>query len=378
GKVVVITGGSSGLGLESSKRLAAAGATVVLTSRTAAGCAEAADRVRDYLSNKGVDASDVYGLQLDLDDLSNVKEFAAKYEALGLGDVAVLLNNAGCMAVPTRELTIDGVERQFQSNHLGHFVLTAGLFPYLSRDGSRVINVSSSASNFAGPNGLDLDNLNGERNYAPWTAYGASKLANILFTNELQRRADESDLTWLTAASLHPGVVNTDLWRYIVGEDRLADLKSEGNVLGSIAMGATSLFTLTPEQGASTQVFLAAEGEIVKGAFYDDMEVKTGMPAFARDEGKARALWEESERLGGVAFDLTMAPSSVDDESTPVDVVVEDDEEAEAEKEAQENKDDEPVAELDEGKTEEENSAIDEEDENASAEEDDTTEEEAS
>ena len=371
----MITGGSSGLGLESSKRLAAAGATVVLTSRTAAGGAEAADKVRSYLSDKGLDASGVYSLRLDLDDLSNVREFASSYVSLGLGDISVLLNNAGCMAVPTRELTVDGVERQFQSNHLGHFVLTSGLYPHLSRDGARVINVSSSASNFAGPNGLDMDNLSGERDYAPWTAYGASKLANILFANELQRRADESGQDWLTAASLHPGVVNTDLWRYIVGEERLADLKSGDNVLGSIAMGATSLFALTPEQGASTQVFLAAEEEIVKGAFYDDMKVKTGMPAFARDEGKARALWEESERLGGVKFDLTPASSSIDDESAPVDDAVV---EEEVEEEAQEkilSEDGEPVAELVEGESEEDKSAIDEEGENNSAEEDDLEEE---
>ena len=378
----MITGGSSGLGLESSKRLAAAGAAVVLTSRTAARGAEAVAEVRDYLSNKGLDTSKVYSLQLDLDDLSNVKEFAASYESLGLGSISVLLNNAGCMAVPTRELTVDGIERQFQSNHLGHFVLTSGLFPYLSRDGARVVNVSSSASNFAGPSGLDLDNLSGEKDYAPWTAYGASKLANILFTNELQRRADGAGQSWLTAAALHPGVVNTDLWRYIVGEERLAELKSEGNVLGSIAMGATSLFALSPEQGASTQVFLAAEEDIVKGAYYDDMKVKSNMPAFAKDEGKARALWEESERLGGVAFDLTQPAQSlslVDEESVSDDVVVEDEElKAEEAPEEDSGDKDEPVAESeDESESEEEEKdAIDEEvTEEEEKSEGDTTEE---
>jgi NAD(P)-dependent dehydrogenase (short-subunit alcohol dehydrogenase family) len=309
--VVLVTGGSSGLGLETVKRLAAAGATVVLTSRTEAKGKKAIDAVNDYLVKKGrlPTTSEVYNLVLDLDDLSDVRRMASRYEALGLDrDISVLINNAGVMAIPKRELTVDGNERTFQSNHLGHFVLTSVLFPYLSRNGTRVVTVSSSASYFAGPAGLDVDNLNGEKSYGAWSSYSSSKLTNVLFTRELQRRADDADLDWLSATTLHPGVVNTDLWRYIVGEERLSKMK-EGRGLGRLAMGVTRLIAKTPEEGASTQVFLAAtsDDDIVKGAFYDEMKVNTNLPSFAKDVATARALWDASEKLGGVRFVLGTA-----------------------------------------------------------------------
>ena len=324
---MLITGGSSGLGLETAKRLAAAGATVVLTSRSEDKGQIAVESVKDYLIGKGVDTSNVYNLSLDLDSLENVKQFADSYKALELGDISVLVNNAGVMAIPEKELTIDGNERTFQSNHLGHFVLTAELFPYLSQEGAKVITVSSSASNFAAP-GLDIDNLNAEKSYGAWSSYGTSKLANILFTKELQRKADEAGLDWFTAVTLHPGVVNTDLWRYIVGEEKLAKIKEQDTVsLESLALSATSLFTKTPEQGASTQVFLASNDDLVKGAFYDEMKEKTNLPAFAKDEAKAKALWDVSEELAGIKFDLAQtAEIEIVDSTTEADEA--DDEEA--------------------------------------------------
>ena len=289
----------------------------------------AVQSVKDYLIGKGVvDTSKIYSLVLDLDSLDNVKEFSTAYKSLELGDISILVNNAGCMAVPTRELTIDGNERQFQSNHLGHFVLTAELFPYFSRDGTKVINVSSSASNIPGPKGLDMDNLNSEKSYTAWGTYGNTKLANVLFTNEFQKKANDAGLDWLTTVSLHPGVVNTDLWRYIVGEERLADIKSNDTPsLEALALSATSLFTLSPEQGANTQIYLAATDDIVRGAFYEEMKEKTNMPSFAKDEAKASQLWDISEELAGITFDLTI--SVVDTESD--EIVVDSDVEVEAE-----------------------------------------------
>ncbi len=213
-KVVFVTGGSSGLGLETVKRLAAAGATVVLTSRTEAKGRRAVEAANEYLVKKGrlPTQAKVYNLVLDLDDLSDVMRIASRYESLKLDrDISVLINNAGVMAIPNRELTVDGNERTFQSNHLGHFVLTSVLFPHLSRNGARVVTVSSSASYFVGPSGLDVGNLNGEKSYGAWPSYSSSKLANVLFTRELQRRASDAGLDWLTAATLHPGVVDTDL-----------------------------------------------------------------------------------------------------------------------------------------------------------------------
>lgn len=307
GKVVLITGGSSGLGLESAKRLGAAGATIVLTSRNLSKGETAVDGVKKYLSQKGVkDTSKVYNLVLDLDDLESVKSFPSAYKQLGLGSIDVLLNNAGVMAIPNLQLTKDGYERTFQSNHLGHFVLTAGLFPFLNRDKATVVNVSSLAYSFSGGKGLEIDNLNGEKKYGAWTSYGQSKLSNILFTQELQRRADSAGDSWLTSVSLHPGAVQTDLGRYLVGEEKWSELKTKGpSGLESVLLNAASLFTKTVPEGASTQVFLAAggEGTLKKGAFYDELKAQN-LPAFAKDEYKAKLLWEKSEELAGVKFNL--------------------------------------------------------------------------
>lgn len=306
-KVILITGGTAGLGLESAKRLGAAGATIVLTSRTASKGEKSVEAVKSYLTDKGINDPKVFSLVLDLDDLESTKALPNSYKKLGLGQINVLMNNAGVMAIPDRQLTKDGFERTFQSNHLGHFVLTAGLYPYLSRSKTTIINVSSEGYKFAGGN-FDLENLNGEKKYGAWSSYGLSKLANILFTRELQRRADESgDSSWLTAVSLHPGAVQTDLGRNIAGEEKWNQIKDNGaSPLEMFVLNALSKFTLTVEQGASTQVFLAAgaEGRLEKGAFYTDRKAMILEP-YAMDASKAKQLWDLSERLGGVNFKLS-------------------------------------------------------------------------
>lgn len=306
-QVILVTGGSTGLGLESAKRLAAAGATIVLTSRTLAKGEKAVQGVKGYVQDKGIsETPKVYNLVLDLDDLDSVKAFPAAFKQLGLGNIDVLMNNAGVMAIPERQLTKDGYERTFQSNHLGHFVLTAGLFPFLSRQKATIINVSSEAFQFANQ-GLALDNLNGETKYDAWTSYGLSKLANVLFTQELQRRADAAGDSWLSVVTLHPGAVATDLGRNLVGEQKWEELKTKGpSGLESFALNAASLLTKTVPEGASTQIFLAAgaDGTLKKGAFYEDLKVKKKLPKFAEDESKATALWEKSEALAGITFSL--------------------------------------------------------------------------
>jgi NAD(P)-dependent dehydrogenase (short-subunit alcohol dehydrogenase family) len=310
-QVILITGGSTGLGLESARRLAAAGATIVLTSRTLNKGEQAVQSVKTYLSEKGVENSKIYSTVLDLDDLESVRAYPASFKQLGFQKIDVLLNNAGVMAIPTREITKDGYERTFQSNHLGHFVLTAELFPLLSRDKATVINVASEAYQIASK-GLALDNLNGEVGYGPWSSYGLSKLANILFTQELQRRADKAGDTWLTAVTLHPGVVATDLGRNLVGEEKWNSLKTKGpSFFESIAINAISLFTKTVPEGASTQVFLAsgAEGALKKGVYYKDCKEKV-LSGFAADETAARALWAKSEELGGIKFDVAVSTST--------------------------------------------------------------------
>jgi NAD(P)-dependent dehydrogenase (short-subunit alcohol dehydrogenase family) len=315
-KVVIVTGASSGLGLETAKRLAAVGATIILTSRSKEKGENAVESVKEYLKEINADASfepKVFNIVLDLDNLESVKQFSDSFKALGLGEISVLVNNAGVMAIPNRELTVDGFERTFQSNHLGHFVLTSVLFPYLSRNGAKVINVASTAHNFAS-RGLDMSNLNGEKSYSAWSAYGASKLANILFTQELQRRADEAGLEWLTSVCLHPGVVGTDLWRYIVGEERISKLKDTNTLsIESIAAAATSLITKNPKEGANTQIFLAAAPaeSLSKGSYYDEMKVAKLKP-FAEDKGNAQDLWDASEEMARVKFEFESATAISD------------------------------------------------------------------
>ena len=172
----------------------------------------------------------MYTVPLDLDDLENVKAFPKRLAASPVGDeqITVLMNNAGVMAIPERELTKDGYERTFQSNHLGHFLLTSLLMPKLANN-AMVINVSSEAHKFASK-GLELDNLNGQESYGPWSSYGQSKLANILFTKELQERANEAGRK-LTAVSLHPGAVQTDLARNLIGEEKWATDPKRGTIV---------------------------------------------------------------------------------------------------------------------------------------------------
>jgi NAD(P)-dependent dehydrogenase (short-subunit alcohol dehydrogenase family) len=306
GQVMVITGGTAGLGLESGKRLAAGGATIVLTSRSIAKGNKAVEAVQEYLSSRGIVNDKVFCVPLDLDDLENVKTFRSRLEAspalASSNKINVLMANAGVMAIPDRQITKDGYERTFQSNHLGHFALTAELFPLLAND-ARVINVSSDAYMIASK-GLQLENLNGETEYGPWSSYGQSKLSNILFTKELQERANKRGLA-LTAVALHPGAVRTDLARNLIGEDKFAAMQKDGPA-GSdfVLLNALSYFTRSVENGASTQVFLAAgNGDVVKGEYYVDMQAKKVGDA-ALDMDKAKALWDISEKLTGVKFEL--------------------------------------------------------------------------
>ncbi len=324
GKLVLVTGGNAGLGLESTKRLVAAGATVVFTSRDEAKGKQALEEINEYLRKQEPQQDDdaatipfrgkVLMTTLDLCDLENVKSFKDRFvNALGGGGeikIDVLMNNAGVMAIPDKRLTKDGYEKTFQTNHLGHFALTSTLLPLLAKD-SRIVNVSSLAYMIASKNGLEIDNLNGEKDYGPWSSYGQSKLENILFTNELQRRLQNSEKyskNKIMAFSLHPGAVQTDLARYIIGEEKFQSMKENG--FGSwqekFLMEGLSKFIKTVQEGASTQIYLAASSNIrpnEAGLFFNDGKVMP-LPGFATDTTKAEELWTVSEKLSGVKFDL--------------------------------------------------------------------------
>lgn len=312
-KVVVITGGNTGLGLESTKRLAKAGATVVFTSRDEIKGKKALDEVNQYLKENNTDDSFVgkaMVVNLDLCDLDNVKTFKQRLEA-AIGQntkVDILMNNAGVMAIPDRRITKDNYEQTFQTNHLGHFALTSSLLPMLTPN-ARIINVSSEGYQFAAK-GLDLDNLNGEKEYGPWSSYGASKLENIFFTSELQRRANlSSEYKNLRAFSLHPGAVQTDLAKYLIGEEKFNSMKENGfsSWKDKVVFETLAKFVKTVQEGASTQIYLSSADigqlDADAGKFFTDGKVEK-LQSFALDSDKAEKLWKKSEELANVKFNL--------------------------------------------------------------------------
>jgi NAD(P)-dependent dehydrogenase (short-subunit alcohol dehydrogenase family) len=310
GQTIVITGGTTGLGLESAKRLALGGAEIVITSRSdakgQAATKEIIEHIVKHQQAAGAPPPVVSYRLLDLDDLAQVKE-AANWK--DLPKIDVLMNNAGVMLVPTQQLTVDGFERQIQSNHLGHFVLTKLLMPKLAPK-ARIINVSSIAHKSAGyrfgKSGLDLDYFwKGEPGYGAWKSYAQSKLANLLFTQELQRRIDAAGLDY-TAITMHPGVVDTDLGRNLMGIDNFEKMKSgKGSFVQKTFACVVSNFLKTPEEGANTQIWLASGmgGRNAAATYYIDCKEKA-LAAFATDETAAKKLWAESEEKSGVEFTL--------------------------------------------------------------------------
>lgn len=321
-QVILITGANTGLGLESAKRLAAAGATLILTARSDVKGKQAVQDVFEYVQQQQKTSSfykpKVYSLPLDLCDFQSIREFPKLLQStLPPGTrIDVLMNNAGVMAIPTRELTTDQLERTFQTNHLGPFALTSVLLPFMNTSldktqKARIVNVSSMAYLIGALNkdGLDLNNLNGEVKYDPWDAYGKSKLENILFTKELQRRVNEKNIP-LDVVALHPGAVRTDLARYILGEKDFVPMKEMNSQFNSmdfikrIPLLPLLYFTKSVERGASCQIWLSAgQGENVSGKFYQNCKEVTLLPA-AMDMDKAKKLWEMSEQMSGFQFNI--------------------------------------------------------------------------
>jgi NAD(P)-dependent dehydrogenase (short-subunit alcohol dehydrogenase family) len=203
GRTALITGGNSGLGYQAVLHLARKGARVLLAARDRARGAAALERLAAEAPGSHAELA-----QLDLADLACVERFSAALLDRGQ-DLDLLINNAGVMAIPHRETTAQGYERQFGTNHLGHFALTGRLLPALARrPGSRVVTVSS--NRHKGVNRIDFDDLQGERRYRPWQAYDQSKLANAMFVLELDRRLRAAGLDILSVGA-HPGFAATKL-----------------------------------------------------------------------------------------------------------------------------------------------------------------------
>lgn len=300
GRRALITGANSGIGWEAALELARAGAEIVLPARTEAKARDAMARIRDHVPDAKIIAE-----ILDLADLASVHAFAARVQEMFPGQsLDLLINNAGVMAVPKRELTVDGFERQFATNYLGPFALTALLFHSLkAQPGSRIVTVSSTASKFGK---IDFANLQSERRYSPmWQAYSQSKLADSIFALELQRRLTAIGSPILST-SAHPGYATTNLQVTGPGE-------------GSWMMRASALI-LRPQDaahGALPTLFAAVAPQAQPGGYYgpDGFQELKGDPApativpKAKDISVARRLWAESERLTGVRFDALPDPS---------------------------------------------------------------------
>ena len=293
GLTAVVTGANSGLGFHSALELARHGADVVMASRDATRGADALGRVRTAVPDALVSLG-----SLDLADLTSVRAFAAS--RLERGPLHILVNNAGLMAVP-RGATADGFELQLGTNHLGHFALTGLLLPTLvAQPWSRVVTVSSVV---AERGRINLDDLQWRRRYHRWGAYAQSKLANLLFAFELDRRADAAG-TQLVSVAAHPGFAATNL-------QAAAPAHSGRRLQATIVRFGTSLVAQSAAQGALPQLYAATAPDVHAGDYYGPRwfhglrgaPTLVAPPKQALDIDTARHLWSESERLTGVTFD---------------------------------------------------------------------------
>jgi NAD(P)-dependent dehydrogenase (short-subunit alcohol dehydrogenase family) len=287
GRVAIVTGGSSGVGLETVRALVGAGASVIVPARRP-------EHAREQLAD--IDGVEVDDLQLD--DLDSVRAFAERFLA-GDRDLDLLINNAGVMASPEFRVGA-GWEGQFATNHLGHYVLTNLLWPALTRgDGARVVALTSAAHRRSD---IRFDDLQFERDpYDKWRAYGQSKTANSLFAVQLDALGKDEGVR---AFAVHPGGIMTPLQRHLSQEEMRASgwLDEHGNPIG---------WFKTPEQGAATTVWAATSPQLAaRGGVYcadcdiadvvDSVRPGGGVMAHAVDPGSAARLWEVSAQLTGV------------------------------------------------------------------------------
>jgi NAD(P)-dependent dehydrogenase (short-subunit alcohol dehydrogenase family) len=296
GRVAVITGATSGLGLEAARVLAQHGATVVLAARDPAKATTAADRVR--AANSGsVQTGTVEIAELDLASLESVRKAAADLAAR-FARLDLLINNAGVI-MPPYSLTKDGFELQFGTNHLGHFALTGLLLSsLLAQPGSRIVTVSSNAHR-AGR--LNFDDLQSARHYQKMAAYGRSKLANLMFTYELQRRLSAAG-AWTIALAAHPGTARTDLTRHLSGVAQAA--------MSSRFSALNSRWVQDGSMGALPTLRAATDPDAIGGTYYgpDGPMQLTGYPVVVTSSTRShnkeaqRRLWNESEQLTGVTY----------------------------------------------------------------------------
>jgi len=294
GRTAVITGANTGLGFETARVLAARGAQVVLACRDLGQAKEAAVRI---LSGSPAAAevvpADLHAVRLDLASLASVRE-AAEEIAAAYGPVDLLINNAGVMMTPFRR-TADGFELQLGVNHLGHFALTGLLLGrMLGREGSRVVTVSSNGHKSGR---IDFDDLQSQRRYRRMAAYYQSKLANLMFTYELQRRLAAAQAQ-TQALAAHPGKARTELTRYLPAWARLEDLVIEQPLGQSAAMGALATLRAAADPAAQGGEYYGPSG---RGELRGHPRLVAASER-AQDVEAQQRLWQESERLTGVSY----------------------------------------------------------------------------
>jgi len=289
GKRAIVTGGASGIGVETARALAGAGAAVTLAVRDVAAGERVAAEIASSTRNAGVTVA-----PLDLADRASIEAFVAAWD----GPLDILVNNAGVMAIQELQLSPDGHELQFATNHLGHFALSVGLHDALAAAGAaRIVSVSSSG-HLRSP--VVFDDIDfAFREYEPWAAYGQSKTANVLFAVGASARWAHDGIT---ANALMPGGIATNLQRHVGGAAYMEQARERFRRAG---------FQLkTPEQGAATSVLLATSPLLtgVGGRYFEDcneaalVERRTptsigGVAPYALDPGNADRLWELSLKL---------------------------------------------------------------------------------
>ncbi|HXS12482.1 MAG TPA: oxidoreductase [Acidobacteriaceae bacterium] len=289
GKTVLVTGANSGIGFQAARELARHGAEVLLGVRDRAKGEAARSRILTEIPQ-----AQVRIVPLDMASLASIRGFAGEFVSSG-AKLDVLVNNAGVMALPKREQTADGFERQFGTNHLGHFALTGLLMPALLRaQAPRVVTVASLAHR----NGrMQWDNLQSEKSYSPWGAYNMSKLANILFARELDRRAREAH-SKLMSVAVHPGISVTNI-------------AGPGSDFKSRFMRQFGRFLFQNDEKGALPTLYAATATEARGGEYigpDGRGEAGGYPKVvqprpqALDEQAGRKLWSVSEQLTGVVY----------------------------------------------------------------------------
>jgi NAD(P)-dependent dehydrogenase (short-subunit alcohol dehydrogenase family) len=296
GQTVIVTGANSGLGFEASKALAGKGAHVVMACRSVERGEDASESIREEYP-----AASLSVRELDLADLASVRSFVEMFTD-EYGSLDVLCNNAGVMAIPRQE-TADGFEMQFGVNHLGHFALTGLLLDTLeSTSGETRVVTHSSGVHERGR--IDFDDLHWEDSYDKWGAYAQSKLANLLFAYELDRRLEAADASVLSTAC-HPGYAATNLQRrgpeQTGSRVRLAAMKAANAVLAqSAAEGALPLLYAATEDGIEGREYVGPGGFMNMRGRPEIQESNER----SRDEETAERLWTVSEEQTGIEYDL--------------------------------------------------------------------------